>query len=95
VHEVADGLWTWTGEHPDWNNDPHWGPEVRSYALRTDNGLVLIDPIAPPDEVTREDNVEVVLTADWHSRDVEKLGLPVRGGEASAGHERTAGVLPR
>jgi hypothetical protein len=94
VHEVADGLWTWTGEHPDWNNDPHWGPEVRSYALRTDNGLALIDPIAPPDEVTREDNVEVVLTADWHSRDAEKLGLPVRGGELPPGMNAQPAFFP-
>jgi hypothetical protein len=35
VHELAGGLWTWTARHPDWNDDPHWGPEVRSYALHT------------------------------------------------------------
>lgn len=79
MHELAGGLWTWTAPHPDWNDDPHWGPEVRSYALRTDDGMILFDPIAPPDELTRDGNVQVVLTAGWHSRDAEKLGLPVRG----------------
>jgi hypothetical protein len=79
VDELAPGLWTWTGDHPDWKDDPHWGPEVRSYAVRTDDGVILFDPIAPPNELTRDGNVEVVLTAEWHSRDAEKLGLPVRG----------------
>jgi hypothetical protein len=79
VHELAGGLWTWTGRHPDWHDDPHWGPDVRSYALRTDDGVILFDPIAPPEELTRDGSVEVVLTAEWHGRDAKKLGLPIRG----------------
>jgi len=79
VHELAGGLWTWTGRHPEWDDDPHWGPEVRSYALRTGDGIVLFDPIAPPDELTREGDVQVVLTGEWHARDAKKLGLPIRG----------------
>jgi hypothetical protein len=38
-----------------------------------------VDPIAPPEELTREGNVQVVLTAEWHGRDAAKLGLPIRG----------------
>jgi hypothetical protein len=79
VHELARGLWTWTGRHPDWNDDPHWGPEVRSYALRTDDGVILFDPIAPPDELTADGEVQVVLTAEWHSRDAAERGWPIRG----------------
>jgi len=79
VRELAGGLWTWTGRHPDWNDDPHWGPEVRSYALRTDDGVILFDPIAPPDELTAEGDVQVVLTAEWHSRDAAERGWPIRG----------------
>jgi hypothetical protein len=79
VHELGGGLWTWTGRHPDWNDDPHWGPEVRSYALRTDDRMILFDPVAPPEELTRDGNAEVVLTAEWHGRDAKKLGLPIRG----------------
>jgi hypothetical protein len=79
VRELAGGLWTWTAPHPDWSDDPHWGPEVRSYALRTGDGVILFDPIAPPDELTREGNVVVVLTAEWHGRDAKRLGAPVRG----------------
>ena len=79
MHELAGGLWTWTGRHPDWNDDPHWGPEVRSYALRTDDGVILFDPIEIPDELARESNVQVVLTAEWHGRDAANRGLPIRG----------------
>jgi hypothetical protein len=81
VQELAGGLWTWAGRHPDWNDDPHWGPEVRSYALRTDDGVILFDPVAVPDELIRDGKVQVVLTAEWHGRDAEKLGFPICGDE--------------
>jgi hypothetical protein len=54
-------------------------PEVRSYALRTDDGVILFDPIAPPDELTAEGEVQVVLTAEWHSGDAPERGWPIRG----------------
>ena len=79
MRELAGGLWTWTGRHPDWNDDPQWGPEVRSYALRTDDDVILFDPIAPPDELTAEGDVQIVLTAEWHSRDAAERGWPIRG----------------
>ena len=81
MQELAGGLWTWKGRHPDWNDDPNWGPDVRSYALRTDDGVIVFDPIAVPDELAREGNVQVVLTAEWHGRDAQKLGLPIRGND--------------
>ena len=79
MHELAGGLWTWTARHPDWKDDPNWGPEVRSYALETDGPTILIDPIAPPAELTGRGPVEVVLTADWHGRDAAQVGAPIRG----------------
>jgi hypothetical protein len=79
VQELAGGLWTWTGRHPDWTDDPHWGPEVRSYALQTDDGVILFDPISVPDELTRDTKVQVVLTAEWHDRDAKQLGAPICG----------------
>lgn len=79
MHELAGGLWTWTGRHPDWNDDPHWGPEVRSYALQTDEGILFFDPISIPDELKDRGNAEVVLTAEWHGREAKQLGAPIRG----------------
>ena len=79
MHELAGGLWTWTGRHPEWKEGDEWGPVVRSYALQTDESVILFDPVAPPEELTRGRGVEVVLTADWHKRDAPRLGFPIRG----------------
>jgi hypothetical protein len=78
VHELAGGLWTWTGRHPDWNDDPNWGPDVRSYALETDEGILFFDPVAIPDELKSRGKA-VVLTGEWHARDAKALGLPICG----------------
>jgi hypothetical protein len=80
VRELAGGLWTWSARHPDWQeSEKFWGPEVRSYALQTDTGTILFDPIDPPDELENRDGIEVVLTAEWHGRDAKSLGAPIRG----------------
>jgi len=55
------------------------GP-VSAYAIDDGERLVLIDPIAVPDEVralfgSRE--VVTVLTSTWHERDAAALGFPV------------------
>jgi len=42
---------------------------VRSYALCTEDGVILFDPIGPSDELTTDSDMRVVLTAEWHSRD--------------------------
>jgi hypothetical protein len=79
VQELAGGLWTWTGRHPDWKEGDNWGPDVRSYALQTGDGFVLFDPVAPPDDLPLEGNVRVALTGEWHKRDAPTLGFPIVG----------------
>jgi hypothetical protein len=79
VQELAGGLWTWTGRHPEWKEGDNWGPEVRSYALQTEGGFVLFDPVAPPDALRLDGNVQVVLTGEWHRRDAAQLGFPIVG----------------
>jgi hypothetical protein len=79
VHELAGGLWSWSARHPEWKDGEEWGPDVRSYALQTNTGVILFDPVAPPAELTGRGNVEVVLTAEWHGRDAKTLGAPIRG----------------
>jgi glyoxylase-like metal-dependent hydrolase (beta-lactamase superfamily II) len=57
---------------------------VSSYAIRSDERLLLFDPLAVPREIEElaagRDQV-VVLTCPWHERDtrdlVERLGVPV------------------
>jgi len=70
VDELRPGLWTWTAPHPDW----HEQPVVRSYAVERGGALVLIDPIAPPEELVAGRELQVALTAPWHARSSEELG---------------------
>ena len=58
--ELAPGLRRWTARHEEWKE------EVGSVAVDTDDGLVLIDPLAPPQELGRADHA--LLTVFFHAR---------------------------
>jgi hypothetical protein len=64
--EIAPGLRRWAAFHD------HWEEEVGSLAVETSDGLVLIDPIAPPSEVAAADHV--LVTVYWHGRSTATLG---------------------
>ena len=71
---LPDGVYHWTATHPEWE-----GP-VSAYAIDDGERLILIDPLAVPDDVralfgSRE--VVTVLTSTWHERDAGSLGFPV------------------
>ena len=71
---LPEGVYHWTAAHPEWE-----GP-VSAYAIDDGVRLILIDPIAVPDDVralfgSRE--VVTVLTSTWHERDAAALGFPV------------------
>jgi len=71
---LPDGVYHWTATHPEWD-----GP-VSSYAIDDGDRLILIDPIAVPDDVRarfRSREVVTVLTSTWHERDAAPLGFPV------------------
>jgi glyoxylase-like metal-dependent hydrolase (beta-lactamase superfamily II) len=63
VLQIAPGLWRWTGYHEEWKED------VGSVFLDSVDGVVLIDPLVPPEEPERF----------WHAldRDVKRAGGPV------------------
>jgi glyoxylase-like metal-dependent hydrolase (beta-lactamase superfamily II) len=65
VEVVAPGLRRWTSWHD------HWEEEVGSVAVDTADGLVLIDPIAPPPELGRP--AHVFFTVYWHARSGAEL----------------------
>ena len=72
---LPEGVYHWTATHPEWE-----GP-VSAYAIDDGARLILIDPIAVPDDVrtlfgSRE--VVTVITSTWHERDAASLGFPVR-----------------
>jgi glyoxylase-like metal-dependent hydrolase (beta-lactamase superfamily II) len=58
--QIAPGLRRWTAWHPEWHE------EVASLAVETADGLVLIDPLAPPAELGAPEHV--LLTVYWHGR---------------------------
>lgn len=63
VLEIAPGLWRWTGYHEEWKED------VGCVYCETDDGVVLIDPLVPPEETDRF----------WHAldHDIDRLRAPV------------------
>ena len=63
--EVAAGLHRWTAWHD------HWKEDVGSLAVKTNDGLVLIDPIDPPRELATPDHV--LVTVYWHGRSSGEL----------------------
>jgi hypothetical protein len=80
VLEVADGLWIWRLPHPDWTPEADWEPFVTSTYVESGGEVVLLDPLAPPDDGDplweRLDagppTVVVVLKPD-HVRDVDRF----------------------
>jgi glyoxylase-like metal-dependent hydrolase (beta-lactamase superfamily II) len=58
--QLAPGLRRWTAWHEEWKED------VGCLAVDTDDGLVLIDPLDPPRELSCPEHV--LLTVQWHAR---------------------------
>jgi hypothetical protein len=99
---IAEGLWRWTAEHPNWENWPGHEREAREVGCvyyEADDATVLIDPLVPAGE---EDDffrhldadverrglpVVILLTADWHRRSADEL--------AARYGARIDGSLPR
>jgi glyoxylase-like metal-dependent hydrolase (beta-lactamase superfamily II) len=80
VVEVAPGLHRWTAWHEEWRED------VGCVAVETGDGLVLVDPLAPPPELGAADHV--LLTVYWHGR-----ATAVAGVERVWASTRSAGPL--
>src|SRR5256885_16515972 len=71
---LPEGVYHWTATHPEWE-----GP-VSAYAIDDGERLILIDPIAVPDDVRAlfgSRGVVTVLTSTWHERDAAAVGFPV------------------
>jgi glyoxylase-like metal-dependent hydrolase (beta-lactamase superfamily II) len=87
VLRIDEGFWRWTGYHEEWKE------EVGSVYCETTDGIVLIDPLVPPDEPDRfwraldrdverlGGDVHVLVTVFWHTRSaaamVERYGARV------------------
>ncbi len=79
VAEIDAGLWRWTGYHEEWREN------VGSVFCETDDGVVLVDPLVPPEDTERfwraldrdvrrvGANVHVLVTVFWHARSTAAL----------------------
>lgn len=78
TRDVAPGLWIWRFEHPGWTAEAGWGPMVTSTCVESRRETLVLDPLAPPDDVTevwdrlnaRPPTAVVVLKPD-HVRNVD------------------------
>jgi hypothetical protein len=85
IVEVRPGLFRWELPHPEWvpedAEEGGWEEAIASYAVQTDDGLVLIDPLAPLDGTSEAEGFwdwvgardrlgapAVLLTIFWHAR---------------------------
>ena len=78
LEEVARGLWWWALAHPEWTPDDleagrGWEQVVASYALATEGGLVLFDPLVEVwdalDGLVEEHGApSILITIMWHVR---------------------------
>jgi glyoxylase-like metal-dependent hydrolase (beta-lactamase superfamily II) len=74
VRALGNGLWHWRAPHPEWAPGAPWPREVSSYAIDDGERLLLLDPLAVPDELLAGAREPViVLTAPWHERDTRAL----------------------
>jgi hypothetical protein len=75
--EILDGLWRFEARSPDWTEkDDDWQPEVAWWAVKTANGLVLIDPLVEDwdqlDKLVSSNQhcAAIVRTTYWHQRTI-------------------------
>jgi hypothetical protein len=93
VDELADGLWRWTAQHPEWHPG-QWGTEVACFAVDAGDVLLLIDPLV--DEPGRLDAivdkpVAILITIPYHVRSAEALRKRYKG--TIHGHPKVADRL--
>ena len=79
VLEIAPGLWRWTGYHEEWRE------EVGCVYVETEDDVVLVDPLVPPEDTARfwkaldrdvkraGGRVHVLVTVFWHARSASEM----------------------
>lgn len=89
VQRLAEGLWRWSGVHPDWQPAPaeDLPGEVGSVLYGAEDAVALIDPLVPAQgrervlaaidaDVERARRpVAIVLTSPWHARSAVELSV--------------------
>ena len=109
MQRLVDGLWRWTGVHPEWEPEAEYDVprEVGSVYLEADDAVVLIDPIVPSEERERfldaldrdieraQRPVEILLACQWHVRSAPELAERYGGTVRAPGEQYALGdTLP-
>lgn len=95
TEQIAPGIYSWTAAHPEWRTRIEWGHRVASYALVSEDILVLIDPLLPAEDSPEYASVlaeldglaegslalEIMITIPYHTRSAEALYLRYLGSE--------------
>jgi hypothetical protein len=98
--ELADGLWSWSTRHPEWHPGD-FGSEVVSFAARTSEALLLVDPQLPAEEsatvlalldseATAAGRIAILITIPYHVRSAEPLWERYRAGQEVSVHGHAA-----
>lgn len=78
---IAKDLWRWTARHPEWHPGD-FGAQVASYAARTGDDTLLIDPLLPDDgdhavvelvEGILGERLSILISLPYHVRSSEGL----------------------
>ena len=77
---IAKDLWRWTAPHPEWHPGD-FGAEVASFAARTGEDTLLVDPQLPPEpdavlelvESILGERLSILVTLPYHVRSSEAL----------------------
>jgi glyoxylase-like metal-dependent hydrolase (beta-lactamase superfamily II) len=93
ITNLVEGLWRWTAPHPEWTQEAErpggWGQMVGCVYLEappgSPEGVVLIDPLAPP-----EGSEDARRFWEALDRDVARIGKPVAILLGNHFHERHA-----
>ena len=99
MEKLTDGLWRWTGRHPEWHPG-EFGAEVACFAAQAGNTTVLIDPLLPPKpqpvlDVADEqivDRLAILITIPYHVRSSEELWKRYRNDAETTIHGHPACV---
>src|SRR3954468_23832411 len=98
--ELADGLWMWHREHPEWDTRANYEPEVASYAARLAEAVLLVDPLWPEEDsqdfdwldgLVRSTRLLVAVLKPDHVRDGAGIAHAY-GGRVLAGDAAAAGA---
>jgi glyoxylase-like metal-dependent hydrolase (beta-lactamase superfamily II) len=98
MQELGPGLWRFAARHPEWH-PRGFGDEVAGYALRDEDGLMLVDPLVGDRadlealDALADGPVTIFVTIPYHARSAGELAAHWNG-VTVLGHPAVEAKLP-